>query len=412
MPGHLVPATVSYDEQTQTARLAPDRRRSRTRHDYTATLKGGADGVKDAAGNPLAADHTWSFTTAAQSPAEGPGGPILLMRPDRQVLRLLRRDPPRRGPERVRARRRPRHGGQLAGKSLVILGPVPRHRRRGRGAQELGAGRRQPHRHAPDKKLAPLLGLTDAGGTLANGYMKVDTGERLRRRDRPADASVPRHGRPLHAQRGAAGGALYSDAVTETSNPAVSLRDVGTSGGQAASFTYDLARSVVYTRQGNPAWAGQKRDGTASWIRPDDLFYGAKAGDVQPDWVDPGRIDVPQADEQQRLLANLITEMNRDAAPLPRFWYLPRGEKAAIVLTGDDHDTGGTAAYFDRLKATDPPGCSVADWECPRATSYMFTDTPLSDPQAIGYERDGFELALHAEHRLRGLHPDSRSRTT
>ena len=46
---------------------------------------------------------------------------------------------------------------------------------------------------------------------------------------------------------------------------------------------------------------------------------------------------MPQADEQQRLLANLITEMNLDKAPLPRFWYLPRGEKAAVVLTGDDH---------------------------------------------------------------------------
>ena len=82
---------------------------------------------------------------------------------------------------------------------------------------------------------------------------------------------------------------------------------MGTGGGQAAAFTYDLARSVVYTRQGNPAWAGQKRDGTPNGIRPNDLFYGAKAGDVQPDWVDLSKIDVPQADEQQRLLANLIT---------------------------------------------------------------------------------------------------------
>ncbi len=85
------------------------------------------------------------------------------------------------------------------------------------------------------------------------------------------------------------------------------------------------------------------------------MFYGAKAGDVQPDWVDMSKIDVPQADEQQRLLANLITEMNRDKAPLPRFWYLPRGEKAAVVLTGDDHAHGGTPAYFDRLKASTRP---------------------------------------------------------
>ena len=123
------------------------------------------------------------------------------------------------------------------------------------------------------------------------------------------------------------------------------MRSVGANGGQAAAFTYDLARSVVYTRQGNPAWAGQERDG-ASPIRPDDLFYGAKAGDVQPDWIDTNKIAIPQADEQQRLLVNLITCMERDKMPLPRFWYLPRGEKAVVVMTGDDHSPatpGGTA---------------------------------------------------------------------
>ena len=57
---------------------------------------------------------------------------------------------------------------------------------------------------------------------------------------------------------------LYSDAATATVFPAVSSRNVGTAGGQAIAFTYDLAKSVVYTRQGNPAWAGQKRDGQAA----------------------------------------------------------------------------------------------------------------------------------------------------
>ena len=68
---------------------------------------------------------------------------------------------------------------------------------------------------------------------------------------------------------------LYSNATTATPNPAVTLRSVGSSGGQAAAFTFDLARSVVYTRQGNPAWAGQERDGVVG-IRPDDMFYGAR----------------------------------------------------------------------------------------------------------------------------------------
>ena len=41
-------------------------------------------------------------------------------------------------------------------------------------------------------------------------------------------------------------------------------------------------------------------------MRPDDMFYGGRAGDVKPDWVDTNKIGIPQADEQQRLLVNLI----------------------------------------------------------------------------------------------------------
>ena len=104
---------------------------------------------------------------------------------------------------------------------------------------------------------------------------------------------------------------LYLNPSLATSNPAVTMRSVGGNGGQAAAFTYDLARSIVYTRQGNPAWAGQERDGNQP-TRSNDLFFGSKVGDVQPDWVNLNKVAIPQADEQQRLLANMILEMNRD----------------------------------------------------------------------------------------------------
>ena len=48
--------------------------------------------------------------------------------------------------------------------------------------------------------------------------------------------------------------------LAPTPYAAVTLRTVGSLGGRAAAFTYDLAKSVVYTRQGNPAWAGQARE--------------------------------------------------------------------------------------------------------------------------------------------------------
>jgi hypothetical protein len=150
------------------------------------------------------------------------------------------------------------------------------------------------------------------------------------------------------------------------------------------------------TRQGNPAWAGQERDGVVP-IRPDDLFYGARSGDVQPDWLDTSKIAIPQADEQQRLLVNMIVTMSADRKPLPRFWYLPRGEKAVVVMTGDDHAVGGTAGRFDRYKALSPAGCNVAAWECIRGTSYLYPASQLTNAQAAAYEAEGFEVSFHPQ---------------
>jgi hypothetical protein len=71
--GALVPADVTYDAAARTATLRP-RSALAWATTYTATVKGGAAGVADIAGNPLAQDRTWSFTTAAPPPGfNGPG---------------------------------------------------------------------------------------------------------------------------------------------------------------------------------------------------------------------------------------------------------------------------------------------------------------------------------------------------
>ena len=128
----------------------------------------------------------------------------------------------------------------------------------------------------PDTQLDGLLGVADAGGTFANGYLRVDTSTEPGAGVTASDDAVPRDGGSVHPAGARAVATLYADAATATPNPAVTLRDVGPNGGQAAAFAYDLARSVVYTRQGNPAWAGQERDGVTG-VRPNDLFYGASA---------------------------------------------------------------------------------------------------------------------------------------
>ena len=63
-----VPAAVTYNAATRTATVDPtaDLQAGLV---YTATVLGGASGVKDTSGNTLANSQTWSFTTAARRPA-------------------------------------------------------------------------------------------------------------------------------------------------------------------------------------------------------------------------------------------------------------------------------------------------------------------------------------------------------
>jgi FlgD Ig-like domain len=261
----------------------------------------------------------------------------------------------------------------------------------------------------PDPKLAPLLGLSAPSGILSEADLKVDTSS-------APGAGITSSVLQFHgtADRYALAGAravatLYETLSTPTSSPAVSLHDVGA--GHAAAFTFDLARSVVATRQGNIAWQGQNRDAQFAdtnptpelrvpdpVIRSNDLFFGGN----EPDWVDLTRVAIPQADEQQRLLANLITQFSY--TPTPHFWYFPRGEKAVVAMTGDDHGSGGTLDVVAHLYDIGPAGCQqpinqtlVADWGCPRATSYIYPkDTsPLTDEQLKLWTDWGFEMSDH-----------------
>ena len=389
----LVPASVSYNGATDTATLTPQAA-LQYGATYTVIVKGGSGGVTDTAGNALAANHAWTFSTEASPP------PILLVnttsnRFGAYLGEILRNEGLNAFTTIDVSFLSP---ALLAQFDTVVLGETPLSPAQVTALSSWVTGGGNLVAMRPDKQLAGLLGLADAGATLTNAYLQVNTSSQ-------PGAGIVGSTIQFHssADRYSLNGAtavatLFSSATTSTTNPAVTLRSVGSSGGQAAAFTYDLARSVVYTRQGNPAWQSQDRDATGG-IRSNDLFYGARAGDVQPDWLDTNKIAIPQADEQQRLLLNLLTLMMRDRMPLPRFWYLPRGEKAVVVMSGDDHSPtqapGGTASHFDRYKALSPPGCSVVAWDCVRSSSYVYPNATLTSAQATGYQTDGFEVALH-----------------
>lgn len=391
--GVQVEANVSYDISTHSALL-----------EFTADLESGTKYTAtfdrfagDKAGNTMEVGQSWSFTTRRDL-EDGFGGPILIVRShalpfSKYYSEILRAE----GIGSFESKDLSEVTADLLDRfSLVLLGEMPLSERQvAMFSKWVGTGGDLISMR-PDKKMGRLLGLHDQADYLSEGRLSIDTGKapgkgivgETIQYHGAADLYTLTDGTTEIAR-------LYSDVSGFTTNPAITIRRVGTAGGQAAAFTFDLARSIIYTRQGNPAWAGDERDGN-SIVRPNDLFFGAKDGDEQPDWIDLGRVAIPVADEQQRLLVNIMNFMLDGKSPLPRLWYFPKGQKAVLIMAGDDHGTrSGTEDSFERLMGNEPRACSVAKWECYRSTSWIYPSGGLSADEANAYVSKGFDIGDH-----------------
>jgi hypothetical protein len=384
-----VPIDVSYVSNSFTVSLSLQQA-LQANQTYTVTLKGGAAAphITDSTGTPLDSDYTWSFTTGQASPLPPPLPILVVTRSGNKFTQYYQEILRAEGFNNFNAIDLAQvTSDALAPYDVVILGETSLTLSQVTMLSDWVDAGGNLIAMRPDKQLASLLGIGATDSVRPDAYLVVDTAQA------PGagivNETIQYHGAAdLYTLAGATQVAtIYSDPSQATSNPAVTLRSVGTNGGQAAAFTFDLARSIVYTRQGNPAWAGQERDGLAP-IRPNDLFF--------PDYVNMDKAAIPQADELQRLLGNMILSMNMDKRPLPRFWYLPDMKKAVVLMTGDDHGTeDGTKSTFDMLIAESAPGCSVGNWECYRATAWLYTESGLTNSQALTYHNQGFEMGAH-----------------
>jgi uncharacterized repeat protein (TIGR02543 family) len=401
--GTPVLGTVNYFSASKTATFTPSAALNYNTT-YTLTVTGGPGGVTDLAGNELATNYTWTYTTSSPPPpppTDGPGGPIL-------VISSTSNDFSRYPVEILRSQGFNAFAAEdisqvdltmMNNYDVILLGEFPLAASFVTDLTTWVNAGGTLIAFRPDAQLNTLMGISPVAGSLAEGYLLVNTasgpGAGI------VGQTIQYHGEAdYYTLNGASSLAtLYSDATTSTPYVAVSQNNVGASGGKAIAFAYDLAKSIVYTRQGNPVWEGQNRDVNATpsdgVIRPNDLFYGDAPGDPQTDWIDLDKAQIPQADEQMHLLANIILLANLHRKPLPRFWMLPNNFKAAVVMTGDDHAVGLTSQFFDQFIALSPSNTpqAVTDWQAIRGSSYMYTNTPL--PNALNYQSQGFEVGLH-----------------
>ena len=414
-----VPVSINAPKNTRNITLIPNSPLAYSTT-YTATVIGepAVTHIKDTSGNSLQATYSWTFTTApppAAPPDGGFGGPVLIISStsnpfSRYPAEILRAE----GYNGFEAEDISKvNAGVLDSFDVVILGQLQPAEYVSIQAilttwVNAGGTLIALRPDATNASLMSLFGLTATGSNLSDRYLLVDTTA-----GKPGAGIVGQtiqyHGMAdLYTLSGATSLAtLYSSASAPTANPAVTTMNVGTNGGKAIAFAYDLAKSVVYTRQGNPVWAGTNRDGESGPIRSDNLFY--------PDWIDFSKIAIPQADEQQHLLTNIILLSNLHRKPIPHLWILPNGYKAAVVMTGDDHNiaglnpgTTGTQGRFNeyiQMSGSNNDPQSVADWKAIRGTSYIYNFTPID---SVAYYQDlGFEIALHPSTNCTNFTPSS-----
>jgi hypothetical protein len=394
--GNTVPCRLSYNPYNQTATLDPLNPLAYGAI-YQVQLNGGRHGPQDKLGRGLYKPAASSFTVA-RNPVNGPGGPILVIASESNPFSTYYA-------EILRAEGLNEFAtvdvsaitlSLLSRYDVAILADVPLTRLQAMQLSDWVTGGGKLIAMHPDRQLDELLGVIDNNTPpLDEGYLAIDPSNRWAAG--LIGKPIQYHGQArqvsIHGTRSIA--TLQHDAGScATSAPAVTLRDVGSHGGVAAAFMFDLAKSVVFTRQGNPAWAGQRRSGGVwgNWTQSADLFYGPAKFDPQKDWCDRVNIAIPQADIQQRLLANMIIGMNLAKAPLPRLAYFPNAAKAVVVLTGDDHNTGGTAGRFAQLASAGTSGGMLIT-----GTSYLYPGIANSDIALASRAATGFESALHFE---------------
>ena len=233
----------------------------------------------------------------------------------------------------------------------------------------------------PDGKLDDVFGIAGTAGTLSEGYVKINPATSIGA-GLETTQSMKIHGTADGYQLASGTtklASLYSDSATDTGYASVVRSSYGS--GQAVAFSYDLASSIVYTRQGNPAWAGQNRDGDAR-LRASDLFYDT-AGSTH--WNDTTKADILQADEQMRLLTHSIESTSASTTPLPRLWYFPDAKKSVLVWTGDQ-DNGSVQNIDDELSAVKDRGGN--------GSIYRMGPKPTAT-QVTTWDDEGHEIGVH-----------------
>ena len=237
----------------------------------------------------------------------------------------------------------------------------------------------------PDRKLNELFGITPVEGIINEGYIRLNPlsyqGKGLPAETMQFHGSADKY--DLVSAKIIAD--LYSDQDSVTGFPVVVSNDFGK--GKTLAFLYNLPKSIVYTRQGNPEFAGIEKDGIPG-LRGLDLFTNG--------WVDTSKNTLNQADQQMALLSKCIEKLSESKKPLPRFWYFPDTLKCVATLTNDG-EYRSEADFEPQFRDVDSMGAKM--------TLYILEVNKVSKTWVDKWTAKGHEIAGHPDDTWEASHP-------
>lgn len=229
----------------------------------------------------------------------------------------------------------------------------------------------------PGQAYDGLFGIEKKPGITGKKYIAIDTsspeGKSLTGRRIQIHVNAEEYS--LKTARAVAWFCNKTDSAYEF--PAIVTNSFGK--GRATAFLYDLPRNIVYTRQGNPEYAGIEKDSIPG-LRAMDLFTDG--------WVDSSNNIINQADQQMILLSHCIERMTREVKPLPRLWYFPDSLNCLVTLTNDGE--------FNDEKDFEPQFRDI-DSMGARMSLYVMETARVSRQWAERWTARGFEISGHPD---------------
>ena len=240
----------------------------------------------------------------------------------------------------------------------------------------------------PDPRLAEVFGVRYRFEGFETGYMRTNPQSRLGRQTETEALQL--HTRPdLYDLQGAEA-AFYVLRTPEASPkfPAITTHRLGK--GRAVLSTYNLAKNIVWTRQGDPNEVDKENDFHRGALRASDLFIGM---------LDSERRISPQADIQQAIFAKALAMLLAQRQPVPVIWKFPNAKPAVVIMIGDHH--GEDKEVVEEIELVEKYNGSMTIYVMSGTRSHC-SDPPRATPETqpdretiLSWRRGRHEVAQH-----------------